>query len=584
MVTRADPAHRMTSSVPSGSSAGKGASPAGAEQLAQAVALLQSGQSSAAMALVESILAQQPGYAAALDLLSYIAFSQGDLPRVVALLNQAVQQQPNNPAFFANRGLAHQALGQHAQAVADFDAALRLQPDLLQAHANRGASCLALGQAQAALHSWSQASALAPNDAALWRHRGRALKALGRLEEALACHDRALTLQPDFAEAHNSRGIVLKALGRLDDAWAAYQQALALQPTLVDAYTNLGVLHTERGALDQALAAYDQALALRPDDVDAAWNKANFLLLTGQLAQGWALYEQRWRRGLAAPQVRPAASPRWQGTQALQGKTLLVMAEQGLGDTIQFCRFVPEVAALGARVILERPAALAGLLEALPGVAQAIDPTEPRPASDFHCPLMSLPLALGTTWQTLPAPSAYLQARADKRAHWAAVLGHATRPRVGLVWRGNPRHGQDLQRSLPLPTLLSALPDHCDYVSLQKDVPAQEQTWLAQDARVRDLGPQLQDFTDTAALCALMDVVISVDTSVAHLAGALGCPTWVLLPHVPDWRWLLARSDSPWYPRMRLFRQGPERHWTPVLQAVAEHLGHLARPAQPPSV
>lgn len=575
-------------------------------QFEQAVALQRSGQTGAAAALAEAVLAQDPGHLGAVDLLSFIAYLQGDHSRVVTLLGQALQRMPHNVAYLANRGLAHQALGQSAQALADFEAALKLAPDHLQARFNRGLTLQALARDDAALadyhavlardprHTQALAQcaqlslacgrhaqaltcydallALAPEGAEVWRQRGRALKALGRLEEALASHDRALALQPDLAEAHNSRGIVLKDLQRHDEALAAYDRALALQPHLVDAHTNRGVVYAELGQLTSALAAYDRALAIRPDDVDAAWNKALALLLEGQLEAGWPLYEQRWRRGTAAPVVRPCAQALWLGATSLQGKTILLLAEQGLGDTLQMCRYIPDVAALGARVVLERPVALAGLLDALPGVAQAIDPTAPRPPVDAYCPLMSLPLALGATLQTIPASPASLRAAPDKVAQWSQVLGARRGLRVGLVWSGNPRHPNDRQRSLALSTLLAALPAQCDYVSLQQQVRASDQPALTQDPRLRHFGAALQDFSDTAALCALMDVVISVDTSVAHLAGALGRPTWVLLPHVPDWRWLRQRTDSPWYPSMRLFRQGPERQWAPVLQAVVAAL------------
>ena len=313
---------------------------------------------------------------------------------------------------------------------------------------------------------------------------------------------------------------------------------------------------------------------MRPGDARPHWNKALALLLAGDYAPGWALYEYRWKNDETKHHRRDFAHPLWLGDTPLAGKTILLHAEQGLGDTIQFCRYAKHVAELGARVILQVQPSLLPLLGSVEGVAQLVGEGKALPEFDLHCPLLSLPHALRASVDCIPSHVSYLTADAVRVGQWQQRLGPRQRPRVGLAWSGAAGHDNDRNRSIALAELLRHLPAGVDYISLQKDLRPADAAVIAGSA-LRHFGDDLRDFADTAALCELMDVVISVDTSVAHLAGALGRPTWVLLPHAPDWRWLLGTDRSPWYPTARLYRQGADGAWAGVLDRLAVDVAAL---------
>ncbi|MBM4220713.1 MAG: tetratricopeptide repeat protein, partial [Gammaproteobacteria bacterium] len=337
-------------------------------------------------------------------------------------------------------------------------------------------------------------------------------------------------------------------------------------------HNNLGNALQAAGRLDEALRSHDRALALKPDFPDARWNKAFALLLQGDFAAGWPLFESRWE----LPGNRPAAisdRPLWLGDAPLAGRTLLVHHEQGLGDTLQMLRYVPLLAAQGARVVVQVPATLAALAATVAGVASVVTAGEPLPDHDLHCPCMSLPLACRTTLATIPASVPYLAVPDAPGALWRARLDEArsaqrTGLHVGIAWSGSSAHRNDRQRSLALRELLPLLELPAEFHSLQKEYRPGEGEQLGTQGRVHDWSARLDTLADTAALIAGLDLVISVDTSVAHLAGALGKPVWLLLPAAPDYRWLLERSDSPWYPTMRLFRQQHAGNWAPVIDAL----------------
>jgi Flp pilus assembly protein TadD len=428
------------------------------------------------------------------------------------------------------------------------------------------------GDPDRALAFGTRAVAARPDLAEAHYNRALALQALGRLEEAVAGYDRAIALRPDYAAAFYNRGVVEEDLGRPDRALVSYDRALALNPNLVEALNNRGLIQQSRHRLDEALADYDRAIALRPDLPDGYWNRGMALLLKGELAEGFALYETRWTRPGLKETVRPMSAPQWSGREPIAGARLLVHSEQGLGDTLQVCRYVTLAARAGADVILEVPGVLTRLMASLEGAGQMVVRGDPPPPYDLHCPVMSLPRAFGTDLATIPAPERYLAAPADRAQAWAARLGPRDRPRVGLAWRGSPTHRNDHNRSLALSVLLAALPDGADYISLQKDLPQEELAALTAAGRLQGYADELTDLAETAALCEQLDLVISVDTSIAHLAGALGRPTWVLLPHNPDWRWMLNRADSPWYPTARLYRQPAPSDWGSVLGGVAADL------------
>jgi Tfp pilus assembly protein PilF len=389
-------------------------------------------------------------------------------------------------------------------------------------------------------------------------------------ERAAQLFARAVALQPGSSLAHCNLAVAQQLADHYDEALASYAQAVAVGPNSFEAHCNRGVALTQVGQLANALASFERALVLRPDSPPAHYNKALALLLQGELAPGWLEYEWRHHRangGRAG--LRDFAQPLWLGQQPLQGRTILLHAEQGLGDTLQFCRYAPLVAQLGAQVTLEVDAPLVKLMRGLPDVYAVHPPVAPGPVWDFHCPLLSLPLAFRTTLATVPAMQRYLAADSDKITAWQARLGPKTRPRIGLAWSGGRAHYRDRHRSIPLALLASHLQGQFEYISLQKDVRESDQHAL-EAAGIFNVATQLHDFSDTAALCECMDLVISVDTSVAHLSAALGRPTFILLPFYPDWRWMFGRTDSPWYPTVTLYRQGELGTWTPVVaEAIA---------------
>ncbi len=391
-----------------------------------------------------------------------------------------------------------------------------------------------------------------------------AAKAGGRLDEALKLYALAVTLEPDFIAARLNLGNVLNALDRPIDAILHYDLAIAQQPDYALAHLAKAVALTALNRHEDAITAYDRALAIDPQFSAAAFGKALRLLQLGRYAEGWPLHEAHWRGADSRPYTD---TPYWTGAEPLKGKTILAYAEQGLGDALQFYRYVPELAARGAKVIVNVDPALRPLFVGRPEIDRLVAAGDQRPHFDYHVSLLSLPFAFGTTLETLPGEAPYVFAAADRVATWAERLPKS-RFRVGLAWSGNPGHSNDRNRSLPFQALAPLLGADAEFVCLQAAVRDGDRPGLAASAVV-DLTSEIKDFADTAALVAACDVVISADTSVAHLAGAMGAPVWVLLPFSAEWRWMTARADSPWYPSARLFRQGAAGDWGGVSATVA---------------
>jgi hypothetical protein len=404
---------------------------------------------------------------------------------------------------------------------------------------------------------------------------------LGKKEAALKNYDRAIALQPANAEAFNNRGNALKQLNRFEEAIASYDRALTLKPAYADALNNRGNALQELKRFDEALASYDRALAIRPDFAEIHYNQALFRLLVGDFDRGWEEHEWRWQCDWLRNSKRSFAEPIWLGKEDISGKTILIHAEQGFGDTIQFCRYVPSVVGRGARVILEVPKRLHELMSAATGASQVVSKGEPLPDFDVQSPLLSLPLAFGTRLETISSSVPYLRASPQNVINWNTRLGRNHRPRIGVAWSGSPTHKKDHNRSIAIGALLSLFEIDATFVSLQKDVRRNDAAVLQNETDLVNFGDDLKDFSDTAALIANLDLVISVDTSVAHLAGALAKPVWVLLPYLPDWRWLLDRDDSPWYPTARLFRQDETRSWEPVIARVHAALANFVQIQSP---
>jgi tetratricopeptide (TPR) repeat protein len=491
--------------------------------------------------------------------------------------DQALALHPGHVEALVSRGAALHDLRQYDEALRSYDRALALRPDHAEVLVNRGVALHELKQSAEALNSYDRALAMEPDHVEALTNRGVALHDLERYGEALASHQRALAVQPDHAAALSNRGVTLHRLGRLDEALASYDRALAKQPDYADALVNRGVTLHDLKRFDEALASYDRAIALQPDHADAHFFGSMSRLLTGDFGRGWIEYEWRRKGASTGPSRRDFPQPPWLGGEGIADKTILLHSEQGFGDTIQFCRYVPLVAARGARVVLEVEEPLRDLLTGLAGTARVITKGNLLPDFDLQCPLLGLPLAFGTRLETIPSAMPYLRAPDRALLKWGTRLPTKRRPRIGMAWAGNAKHIRDRERSINLGSLLPLLDVDATYVSLQKEVRAPDTATLREGADIIHFGHELDGFSDTAALISHLDLVISVDTAVAHLAGALGKPVWILLTHVPDWRWLLDRDDSPWYPTARLFRQSGTREWDSVIAQVRNALSEFSQ-------
>jgi tetratricopeptide (TPR) repeat protein len=533
----------------------------------------QSGRLDEALGLCRRILAIESRHADALHLLGVIACQTGRHDLAVDLIGKAIDIDGTVAAYHSNRGIALADLGRPADALAAYDAALRIKPDFAEAHSNRGNVLRDLGRLDDAIAAYDAVIRISPDLADVHYNRGNALSDLGRLADALAAYEAALRLKPDFAEAHSNRGNALSDLDRFDDARAAYHAAISISPDHADAYCNLGNALRDVGRLDEAIAAYETAIRITPDHADAHLNLSLPLLLGGNLLAGWKNYEWRTRGSIGELRLWNLPKPQWRG-ESITGRKVLLYAEQGFGDTIQFCRYVPMVAAQGATVILAAPGPLMRLLSTLDGVSDVVVAGSPLPAFDVHCPLMSLPSVFGTTVDSIPARTPYLSAEPSVVDHMRNGLD-GPGFKIGIAWRGNPNVKNGRKRSVGVELftrLFATAPEGVVFVSLQKETTAEEKMLLHRFPCVLDKSDAIGDFADTAAMICNLDLIISVDTSVAHLAGALGRRTWVLLPVVPDWRWMMGRDDSPWYPSVRLFRQTKRGDWGTVIDRVATAL------------
>ena len=490
--------------------------------------------------------------------------------------DKAISLKPDYADAYSNRCNALRDLKRPEEALASCDAAIALRPGHARAHHNRGTALVDLKRFEEAVASYDRAIALNPDYARAYFNRGNALLALARRAEAIASYDSAIMLWPDDVPAYGNRGNAQLELTNIEDAIADFDKAIALQPDYAPAHCNRGNALVAMLRLDEAAASFRAAIALQPDYVDAHWNDSLRLLLIGQFERGWRSYE--WRKQLSDPVAnRSYPQPLWLGEQDVTDKILFIYWEQGFGDTIQFCRYARLAEARGAKVIMEVQRVLQGLLRQLSPTIQFITPDRTPANFDFHCPLMSLPLAFGTTLETIPAEARYLWATEAARETWSARLDVShptprTKPRIGIAWSGSADHRHDHIRSMDLTTCLPLFSHDADWVCLQKEIRDIDSAARRRADALRFFGDELSDFSDTAALVELMDLVITVDTGIAHLAGAMGKPVWVLLPYSPDWRWLLDRGDSPWYPSATLFRQPRPGDWTSVIDQVTHAL------------
>ncbi|NTW16851.1 MAG: tetratricopeptide repeat protein [Syntrophaceae bacterium] len=379
-------------------------------------------------------------------------------------------------------------------------------------------------------------------------------------------------INPDFAEGYSNRGVALYGLNKFEEAIASCDRAIALNPGLAASYVNKGQALFALKHYDEAEESYDRAIALEPDFAEAHFNKSLSLLSVGKYSGAWAEFEWRWKMRKFTSPRRNFSQPVWLGSGSINGRTILLHTEQGLGDTFQFCRYVKLVADFGAKVILEAEQSLIELLKQMDYVTGFVSKGDELPVFDVHCPLMSLPLAFNTTIETIPFTSKYLSCDSEKLGEWARRLGRKIKPRIGLVWSGNKGNTKLLYRSLPFSELTPLLSNEFQFVSLQQEIWENDRPTFQTHPEIVHYGDELRDFTDTAALCELMDMVITIDTSVAHLSAAMGRPTRIMLPFTSDWRWMFDGDDAPWYESARLYRQPERGDWQSVVARVSADL------------
>ncbi|PTB22444.1 glycosyltransferase [Trinickia symbiotica] len=492
----------------------------------------------------------------------------------LASFNEAIAIRPDFVEALYNSAVALERLGRAEESLQRCDRVITIDPDHPKVHGTRGNALLHLKRYEEAVSDYSRALEIEPGAIDVLCNQGTALRHLHRYEAALRSYDAALATNPEFAEAWCNRGSVFLDMHRLDDALEAFDRALAISPKYALAWFNRGGALLDMLRYDDALESYGQAIELDPNYVDAHFGQAFIYLRQGDFARGWSKYEWRLRDPKSEHNGRRFPQARWVGGESLDGRTILIHAEQGFGDTLQFCRYAECLRDEGARVVLEVQPALRSLMSSLRGPVQVIARGEPLPAFDYHCPLLSLPFAFQTDLSSIPAKTPYLHADDTLVRKWTTILGVRHRLRVGLAWSGNPEHRNDRNRSIELAALMPLLVPDIDWISLQKVVRNSDAATLDRSP-IRNFDTDIRDFSDTAALIQSLDLVISVDTAVAHLAGALNRPVWILLTHIGEWRWLSEREDSPWYPSARLFRQSARGGWQDVVESVRAEIVKL---------
>jgi tetratricopeptide (TPR) repeat protein len=478
---------------------------------------------------------------------------------------------PHDPAACCRQGDVCEAQGAWDEAIMYYRRALELQPGLLEARNKLSIALGRRGRLAEAIAGFRLVLEQQPAFADAHYNLGVALGQLGQLDEAIAAYRRVLALDPDFVAAHYNLGIALNERGSVDEAIDEYRRVLEIKPGHAEARNNLGSALREAGRIDEALATYRQMLEMHPESDKAKFHYSILLLLSGEFERGWPLYEARWK--MTSTGERQFPQPAWDG-ECVAGRRILIHAEQGLGDSIQFFRYARLLAKRGAEVVAECQRSLLDLFRSAPGVSALVAAGDPLPRFDLHVPMLSLPRLFQTNVESIPAEIPYVFAEPQRRDVWSKRLGGLQSPlKVGLAWTGNPENPALRKRHMALDVLAPLLRlGGVDFISLQVGPGSEQIPQLPAAASIIDHTSHIRDFADTAALLAELDLVISVDTAVAHLAGAMGLPAWTLLPFAPDWRWGLRGDHTPWYPAMRLFRQPAVGDWNSVIQLVAKEL------------
>jgi len=533
----------------------------------------QSGNLAQAALICETLLQKKPGELPLLHFLGIVYQQLQNYDAAIKYLRLALELDCTSFEGFYNLGSALEKKGTLKEAIDCYQKVIQLNPNFADAHIKLGRALQSEGQIDDAISCYQKIIKINPNDAGIYFNLGVVLQDKGQLDEAISCYQKALALNLNIAGIHNNLGLAFQNKGRIDKAINCYQNAIKLDPDFADAYNNLGISLQEKRQLNEAISCYRKAIQINPNFADAHWNLSLALLLSGNFEEGWREYEWRWKVDKLIVTSRKFSQTLF-NLENIFERTILLHAEQGFGDNIQFIRYAPLLARSGAKVIVECHKELYSLFENIEGVHQVIGFNEQPPPSDLNCPILSLPRIFRTTLETIPANVPYLTVSSLKTRRWKErFMRDQSKLRVGLVWHGNPNDKNNMNRSMPF-AHFSPLAKFTDiaFYSLQKGNASEQAKNLPMGMTFIDLTEEINDFSDTAALIENIDLTISVDTSVVHLAGALGKPIWTLLPFAPDWRWMLNREDSPWYPTMRLFRQPSPGDWESVIAAVKDEL------------
>lgn len=547
------------------------------QKLHQAVDLHRNGLFVDAADMYGQILLEDPENANALYLLGMILHRMNENEKAVELVSQAIALELENAGAYGNLGIIYRALGNLEDASLCQQKAVTLDPDYTAGYFNLGNALHEFGKSADAAASYRKAISLKPDFPEAHNNLGLALHEAELFEEALESYEKALGVKPNYPAAYLNMGNALRKLGRSDAAAVSFQKAIVLKPELTQAHNNLGNVLMDLDHFEGAAVSYSNAIRHDPDNIGAHKNLGIINLLLGNFDIGWPEYSWRLLEENSVLKTRVYSQAQWDGAD-LTGKTIFVYSEQGLGDTIQFARYLPMLQERGGRVMFDAPPHMTRLFEDLDGVDVMVKGNDSIPPFDCHAPLLELPGLFNTSLDTIPVSEAYLSADKDLVDAWGQRLGVRQGYRIGLVWAGNPSHLNDVNRSIQ-PELFCPLTEAPGVSAYSLMVGRDGEAGRVSGDAITDLAEGLVDFAETAAVIANMDLIISVDTAVVHLAGALGVPIWTLLPFNPDWRWMLDRDDSPWYPSMRLFRQEKRKDWESVLERVANELAERVRDA-----
>jgi len=555
-------------------------------QVKKGFMLQQNGKISEAKLIYEEVLLLDSEHFNALQLLGLIELEAGNFERAIMLLKRAIKLDPLVTNSQINIANAYTSIDNYKDAIAHYSKALEINPRLSQPYYGLGLCYDRQKKVDIAIKNYIHAIEIEPNFKEAYLNLGVCLEEKRMWETALESYDRVIEIDHQYASAHNNRGNTLKELHRFDEAIQSYHRAISINPNYVEAYSNLGVAYRDLNLLNESLDCFEKAISIEPNYYSAKFNRSLTLLHSGKISEGFREYEWRWESNSLKRSKRNYLIPLWLGEQSLLGKTILIYGEQGLGDVIQFCRYVEMVASSGANVILEVPISLSQLMKSIKGVSKVVTKGDQLPHLDYQCPMMSLPLAFKTELDTIPAKIPYLNVPEEKKQYWRERLGEHNKLRVGLTWAGGFRTDQpelwsvNNRRNIALEKLVQFKDVDVQFYSLQKGELAESEFQKLRECNwggpnITYFTSELIDFTDTAAFIENLDLVISVDTSIAHLAGALGKQVWLLNRYDTCWRWLLDREDSPWYPTLKIYRQESYDDWDSVVLKMKRNLENL---------